>query len=71
MLTADLIQLTLAGDKIIGIVSSDDDLWPGIMSSLLRGATLLHIHTKPGWRTAGHYLTTLGSNSPRYIQSNV
>lgn len=45
MLTADLIHYASTGTKRLAIVSSDDDLWPGIASACQLGSTVIHIHT--------------------------
>lgn len=47
MITADLIQLSLLGSDVLCVVSSDDDLWPGIRSALAKGATIVHVNTRP------------------------
>lgn len=48
MLTADLIHFATHGERSVGVVSSDDDLWPGIKAALLHGARVAHVHTKLG-----------------------
>lgn len=53
-IVADLIHLSLSGHETITLVSSDDDLWPGIISSLLNGSRLIHVHTT-GSNTARLY----------------
>ncbi len=55
MLTADLIYSAVRRQADVGIVSSDDDLWPGIKSALLLGANVIHIHTIPGRITPSRY----------------
>ncbi len=54
MLTADLIELCLR-DESPAIASSDDDMWPGISLSLSRGATVIHLQTKPGRKIHSSY----------------
>jgi hypothetical protein len=47
MLTADLIYLASGKDHPnLCVVSSDDDVWPGIRSALILGSNVFHIHTK-------------------------
>ncbi len=46
MLVSDLIHLAVAGAPIIGIVSSDDDFWPGIETAVAMGSTIIHLHTR-------------------------
>ena len=64
MIVADLIHLAGRGETPIGLVSSDDDMWPGILSALNIGASVIHIHTRvPIIHTA--YLTqTSGQYTP-------
>ncbi|MBS1517604.1 MAG: hypothetical protein JSS91_05920 [Bacteroidetes bacterium] len=45
MLTADLIYLSLNKEKLI-IITSDDDIWPGVFTSLSIGGQILHIESK-------------------------
>ena len=45
MLVADLIYLSRIGEASVGIVSSDDDVWPGIISALVAGTRVLHVLT--------------------------
>jgi hypothetical protein len=46
MLIADLIYLATTGENRIAVVSSDDDLWPGILTAMSMGTTILHVCTK-------------------------
>lgn len=64
MMTTDMIYLANNKYKDICVVSSDDDLWPGIKSALLLGANVYHIHTKVGRTTPSYYSKGAGS---RYI----
>ncbi len=45
MLTADLIHLAHSGEQSVAIVSSDDDMWPGIITAVHAGIHVLHIQT--------------------------
>lgn len=64
MIVADLIHLASRGETPLGLVSSDDDMWPGILSALNVGASVIHVHTRvPIIQTA--YLTgTSGQYTP-------
>ena len=64
MITTDLIDLCSSGEKV-ALASSDDDMWPGISLSISRGASLIHLQTKPGQLTHGYYTEDL---SQRYDQ---
>lgn len=50
----------------IAIVSSDTDMWPGVLLALGAGCNVIHIHTTNGWRTQRHLLQTL----PRQASAN-
>lgn len=65
MMTADMIYLAISKYPDICVVSSDDDLWPGIKSALLLGTNVYHIHTKPGRVTPSYYSKSAGS---KYIE---
>lgn len=47
MLTADLIQVSRPAATHIAVVTSDDDLWPGIYTALSQGATVHHVRPSP------------------------
>ncbi|MBW7913512.1 MAG: hypothetical protein H3C54_07420 [Taibaiella sp.] len=66
MLTVDLVDLAIIGNNIL-VVSSDDDLWPGILSALTKGVQVVQMHTK-GRNTNNYYLTTANNN---YSQRNI
>lgn len=58
MMVADLLYLSTREEHpVISVVSSDEDLWPGIKSALLMGKSMLHVHPKPGRSTPIHYRT--------------
>jgi hypothetical protein len=59
MLTADLIKLSTPGVSI-AVVSSDDDMWPGIKTALLHGARIIHVHTHAARRTPIIYSRAAG-----------
>ena len=60
MLVADLIHLS-ASPQGVGVVSSDDDIWPGIRMALSAGASIFHIHSKKGQGTPEFYQGRLPS----------
>lgn len=60
MLTSDLIYLSNQSLNI-GIVSSDDDFWPGIKTTLTNGKKIIQIHTKN--RPTPHYYTRTTNNN--------
>lgn len=48
MLTADLLSVANREIEPIAVVSSDDDLWPGLYGVLCTGHAAVQIHTRPG-----------------------
>lgn len=62
MLTADLIYYATNRTQVLCIVTSDDDLWPGIASALCNGVKILHMHTHSTRITPRYYSSGLGSN---------
>ncbi len=46
MLVSDLIHLSTNGEENVAIVSSDDDLWPGMLTAMHNGTKLIHVCTK-------------------------
>jgi hypothetical protein len=42
-IVGDLIHLALTNETRIGVVSSDDDLWPGIAKAMQLGTTIYHV----------------------------
>lgn len=65
MLISDLIFLAHMGEKTIAIVSSDDDMWPGIETALALRASIVRIHTRPKALASTTYLAGVG---PQYVQ---
>lgn len=61
MITSDIIFLASNHNDRLCVVSSDDDLWPGIKSALLLGARVYHIHTKPRRATPLYYSRGAGT----------
>lgn len=68
MIIADLIHLARDSSNEICIISSDDDLWPGIKSALLLGRNIIHIQTIRDRITPTRYSKTAG---PNYKQLNL
>jgi hypothetical protein len=60
MITVDAIYLAQSDPHLLCIVSSDDDLWPAIRTTVLLGRPTIHLHTKAGRRTPGYYATGSG-----------
>jgi hypothetical protein len=45
MLVADVVHLSRQGERILAIVTSDDDVWPGIISARVMGTHVIHVRT--------------------------
>jgi hypothetical protein len=59
LLVTDLTYLSTRKATVIAVVSTDDDMWPGIRQALLNGARVMHIHPVPGRATPTHFLVAL------------
>lgn len=46
MMVADLLHLSSKAEESIVVVSSDDDLWPGMLTAMSVGTRIWHITTK-------------------------
>jgi hypothetical protein len=46
MLVSDLIYLAYSGETRISVVSSDDDLWPGMLMAMHQGSHVIQLCTK-------------------------
>jgi hypothetical protein len=53
MLVSDLVHLAHSGETCIAILSSDDDLWPGMLMAMSHGMQVVHVGTKRG---SSHHL---------------
>lgn len=64
LIVADLAHeaLVLRASDLV-MVSSDVDMWPGVILAARAGCNVIHIHTKAGWRTQRHLMKTLVSSS--------
>lgn len=60
MLAADLFFLAHNGADVVGVVSSDDDLWPPMMTAMQLGTRIIHIHTRPPQNLRSSYSRDLG-----------
>lgn len=55
MISCDMYYLNQTQEQQIVLVSSDDDFWPCIRTSLVMGKKVLHIHTHPSRPTPVGY----------------
>lgn len=73
LIVADLAHeslVTKASDVVV--VSSDSDIWPGILLALMSGASITHIHPRKSWKTPRHLMQTLNPTlAARYTQSSL
>jgi hypothetical protein len=56
MLTADVIEIARRSTDPVIVVTSDDDLWPGLHSVLAAGSPAIQVHTRPGGITRHPYV---------------
>jgi uncharacterized LabA/DUF88 family protein len=72
LLVADMAELALRqGAKRIAIVSSDADMWPGVLLCLTAGAAVCQVHTSPGMSTKPGLLSNLSRMGGSYRQISV
>jgi hypothetical protein len=48
MLVADVIFLART-NPVLFVVTNDDDIWPGFISAMVLGSTIVHVSTEAGW----------------------
>lgn len=65
MLITDLVYLAHTGEFSVMVVSSDEDIWPGILSAITLGTRVYHLHPKPGRTTPARYSSGVG---PNYVE---
>ncbi len=72
LIVADIAQQTfVAGASDIVVVSSDTDMWPGVLLALQNSCNVIHVHTRGG-RTQPHLLQTLVRQmTGAYSEANV
>lgn len=68
LLVADLLSEARRGANAVSVVSTDDDMWPGVRTALSWGTTVYHVHPVPGRSTPTHFLTGLPA---RYHQATM
>ena len=72
LLVADMAELALRqGTKRVAIVSSDADMWPGVLLCLSAGASVCQIHTSPGGVTKPALMSNLSRLGTAYNQTSV
>ena len=73
LLVADIAYQAFAKRATdIVIVSSDTDMWPGVLLALRNGCAIIHVHTKTGWKTQRHLINTLDRKSVhKYKQMSI
>lgn len=69
LLVADIAHQALVQRvNDVVVVSSDVDMWPGVLLAAHAGCNVIHIHTKQGWRTQRHLIRTLSTQTMRCYQ---
>lgn len=72
LIVADMAELVLRqGEKRVAIVSSDADMWPGVLLCLAAGASVCQIHTTPGGSTKASLTSNLRRLGVNYTQTSV
>lgn len=69
LIVADIAhQALVARATDIVVVSSDTDMWPGVLLALRAGCSVSHIHTRSGWKTQRHLMNTMDGHLKRIYQ---
>jgi hypothetical protein len=55
MMVADLIDGSLAEESMLGVVSRDDDVWPGLYMASRTAKSVVHISTSVSPRVPKYY----------------
>ena len=72
LLVADMAELVFRqGAKRIAVVSSDADMWPGVLLCLTAGAAVCQVHTSPGGITKASQMSNLSRIGTAYKQTSV
>lgn len=72
LLVADMAELALRqGAKRVAVVSSDADMWPGVLICLTAGAAVCQVHTSPGGTTKAALMSNLSRFGTAYNQTSV
>lgn len=72
LIVADMLYLTFQSSAShIVVVSSDADMWPGILVALSAGAHVCHVHTESGRRTPPYLAGNLSRLSHLYSEAAV
>jgi len=66
MLAVDLAYFSRFPNRWIAVVSADDDFFPAIHAAIMNGASVLHVHPKPGSTSPGYYARLFAE---RYMQA--
>lgn len=72
LIVADLCELALRRSAVhVVLVSSDADMWPGVLMCLSAGCTVVHVNRQPGYITPPHLKSGLGRLAPQYFETSV
>lgn len=71
LIVADLADIALGRRAThLVLVSSDTDMWPGVLLAVNAGCNVLHIHSKNGWRTQRHLLNSMNASASHFYQQS-
>lgn len=69
LLVADLTYQCLSQNASnIVVVSSDIDMWPGVLVAIKKGCNVIHLHPRRNWKTQHHLLRTISRENLRFYQ---
>jgi hypothetical protein len=70
MLVSDLIYFaSRANDELVAVVSSDDDMWPGIRTAMAFRQPIIQVHTWP--RSTPHIFYTQRISDRTFLQTSI
>jgi uncharacterized LabA/DUF88 family protein len=65
-IVADLVHQAMMSTEAVALVSSDDDLWPGIFAAANLGKPVVHIHTRSPSACSQHYQSAVVARGHSY-----
>lgn len=71
LIVADLADIALGRHAThLVLVSSDIDMWPGVLLATSAGCNILHVHSKRGMRTQRHLLNAMNASASTFYQQS-
>jgi hypothetical protein len=68
MIAVDVAYSSIIDERLVCLVTSDDDCWPAILYAASLGVHVIHVHTKPGQSTKSAFRTPV---APVYTELRI